>query len=78
MKKNQYRSPFPLFSSFGGGGNLGHFRYVFLFLDTNKNHYMSKLLQFSYLGINFIDKSMRICNVLVIFYILISYFALRI
>ena len=29
MKRNQYRSPFPLFSSFGGGGNLGHYHYAF-------------------------------------------------
>ena len=36
MKRNQYRSPFPLFSSIEGGGNLSHYRYVLLFLDANK------------------------------------------
>ena len=36
MKRNQYESPFMLFSSFDGGGNLGHYHYALLFLDANK------------------------------------------
>ena len=37
LKINQYRSPFPPFSSFGGGGNLDHYRYGLLCLDAYKN-----------------------------------------
>ena len=36
VKTNHYPSPFPLFFSFGGGGNLGHFRYEFTMLEANR------------------------------------------
>ena len=39
MKRNQYRSPFPLSSSFGGGGNLGHFSLSGLRADISDTGY---------------------------------------